>query len=284
MRFLQNYLRSLLACCSNPGYYFVILKQSMWASFSFFLLTLGFVSFVTVAGWRFYVWPDFLHFLETESAQLISQLPPQSQFRLEKGLLTTNQIALPFELTSSPTLEELGLPHSLITLNVEEKAAPSAITLAPTSLFFESTSDQPDRFFYKDIFEGEIIEANPERMRSFISTQLQFLKEKDLLITAGFGIFTYLGSLFLGLLFVLFFSFIIQSFAWLIGIRLRYAQTFQLGLHLYPIAFGIDQVSLFLSPKSHFPLVNLTYILMSALILWHAYSQKNAVKLPSDKT
>jgi hypothetical protein len=275
MRKVRNYFHVLLWSVSDPAYYFVLVRRKLSFSFAFFLITLGFTTLVTTIGWRIFVFPTFLQTVAGESKALINQLPANSSFSYANGVLTTQNIPLPFYFKSSTALRDLGVGENAIALSAQDKPLSAAITLTPKTVYFSSVSDQQDPLRYSEIKELQSFTVHREELYTLVKDQSEYVTSMLTTITIAFFTANFLSSLVFGLFMIAFFSLLVQSVGWLLGVRMLYRQAFQWGLHIYPLALLVDQVSLFLAPKSHFPVVNVAYIGMSLLILWYGYRMKH---------
>lgn len=278
MRKVRNYFKVFLWSFSDPSYYFSLLRRPLSFSFAFFFITLGLATIVTTIGWRYLVLPEFLATIESESKALIGQLPEDSVFTYSDQTLKTENLSLPYYLKASDRLKDWGMGENAVAISASDKPLSAAMTVTPNAVYFSSLSEKPDPLRYSEISEVQSFSAKRADLQKFVIDQLKTARGLLPMITVAFFIANIITSVVIGLIMTGFFSLLVQSAGWLIGVRLVYKQAFQWGLHIYPLALLVDQLSLLIAPKSHFPVINVAYIGMSVLILWYGYKIKQFQK------
>ncbi len=275
---LKTYLHSLRASLTDPGYYFTLRSTRAFFSIQFFLFSLFLIALGEIANWNYRLLPTMTAAVRTETNQAIAQVPEDAVFGYDGNTLVTNGVSLPLTITSSQTAQDHGFPKNLVEVTKEEKASGnSLLTLTPTHAMFHMDTDPAGETTYSDIFGDMRGNLSRDQIRTAANTLFDTIIMYRLQIAIIFALFGLLSSIFTGIITILLYSVIVQVIGWVLDLRLTYRYALRWGLHIFPIALAIQEISSVIAPDSSFPILSVTYIAMAVLIIWIGRSERPTI-------
>ncbi|MEP7166656.1 MAG: DUF1189 family protein [Candidatus Woesebacteria bacterium] len=270
MRMIRTYWKVLSASVSNPDYYLELYSSTFWFSFKFFLVTLTILSIASGLWWRLYSFPLLIDSLHAAGSEIRDQIPDSFRLTYADGTVKTEGISLPFNLQNPKVVDDFNFPKNLATVTNDSEASTSFFTFTPKKVFLRSVDNQVDSLSYTDITEVKTATITKQTLTDFMQTGIHFIEVNSTPLSILFGIILFVSALIGGLITIALYSIILQSIAWLFSLRFSYSYMFRWGLHLYPIALGIDTISNILAPHANIPLVSMVYLILGVVIIWRA--------------
>lgn len=279
MQKLHTYWHALQASIADPEYYFSLINTRVWFSIQFFLLTLFLITLSVVPRMILRDIPQVVVDVRTESIQIVEQLPADAAFSYEGEDLRMNGIALPLTIQASDRLQSLGYPKALVTLQATDAASLAALTITPKNVYLSVDESEPSHFSYTEFLGDVRGSVARDQIRSTIGKIMDEVIANRVAIATVTGIGMFVGVIFNGIFTILFYSLAVQIFGWIVGLRLRYRTAMRWGLHIYPIAYGIQEISRWTVRGSTFPILAVAYIAIALLIIWTGKRNRPTINL-----
>ncbi len=268
MQKLTTYWYALRQSVTAPDYYFTLRSVRLFFSVQFFLFSLFLIAVFEVPNWAFRILPVVLSDVRQESTHLLEQMSEDTVFTYTGEELKVDGLELPKTLTMSTKAQDLGYPKNLIEITNEETAGDAVITLTPKMILYSMPDTNGSEATYKDVFAEETGSISRDQIRTGIFSFLDMVQERRFELSAALAVFGFFSSIFTGLLTILFYSIFVQVVGWALGVRITYKFAVRWGLHIFPIALAIQELSNVLAPTVSFPILSVTYIAIATLILW----------------
>lgn len=275
MHAIKTYWHTLYSSLSNPDYYFLLLKTRLRLSISFFLVTTALIAVAVMLWIRFQAWPLFVAGFATTGDSFVQQIPEDARFTYADGTLETN-LESPFILKSPEQLIDAGFASQLVGIHEKDEPLDSFITFGRESIFLR-TSSEVDSLSYKNIFENESAEFFRPDIEQFLDTSVQFLNDYVWHIHVILALIWFVTRLIEGMIIIALYAFIIQSLGWIMDVRLKYAQVFRWGMHIYPIALAADLLSASFA-QTGIPMMSIVYLTFSLVILWRGRTLQRTIQ------
>jgi len=220
-------------------------------------------------------WPTAVSSFHEAGQHLIWQIPEDGEFQYNNGTLTTN-LTTPLYLESPKEWKDFEFPRFFAGLSKEEEALDSFLTFSPTSIYLRAQG-KVDSLKYTEFVPKDSGSFTRKDLENGFEKAVQSLHDNAWLFMIAFSVIWFVSKVVGGVIMITIFTFVVQSMAWLAGVRLTYKQFFRWGLHIYPIAIGADFLSSLLTRDSHYPLVTIIYLLFAAGILWRARTVQRTI-------
>lgn len=247
---MRSYFLLLISCLTNPTAYLVHATRPLKTLARFFVFSLLLVSVGKTFLFFTHTFPEMI-LVARSSTDALRQLPDASTYQIVDGVLTTTNAPLPL-LLPFPQDTTLVLASQSATLRIGKDVDPVV-------------------FSFTDLQSKKVTK---QEITSMIDTQTaNFLQRKKLIGLIVLSA-TLLRESVGGLLTIGLFSLLLQTFAWVRGIRISYFFAYRIGILIFPIASLVNTVSNLLFPSAHFPLTNAVYVVISLLIIWDTSVQK----------
>lgn len=265
MSFITRYIQTLVKTLSEPKFYRYILRTKLSYSLRFFTVSLLFLTIAQALLWIFIDIPLLQKQLNRELGSALTQTPETLQVHYRNNTLTLQGVQLPFTIALLPDHKIPGLPANLLTYQNTKNSTNALITFMPQSFSFypdSATNPMPyDQFFGKQTFDTN--KTGIEKSASSMLAAFPSMIATVLLVASPF---LFIGNIIVTLVKVAFYSVFLQSFIWLLNVRLPYRKVFQLGLHIEIASILVGLISLMIFPTTTVPIQLMAFIGISILV------------------
>lgn len=249
----------------------------MLFSVQFFLFSLFLIAVCEIPNWALRIIPTVVSDVRQEATNVFSQISPDAVFTFDGEKLTTQGLNLPVTIASSKKAQDLGYPKNLIGISSEDKSSGAALTLTPTRLFYLMTEPPASDVKYSDLFGEERGTLSRDQIRSVVFSFLDAVTANRFQLAVVFALFGFFSSILGGIFTIVMYSIFVQVIGWMLSVRITYKFAFRWGLHIFPIALGIQELSSLFGQSDTFPILLVSYIAISTLILWVGRSDRPTI-------
>lgn len=270
MNKLKTFFHILIKSHTDIDYYQDVVRASYSFSFKYFLIYYLILALATSLYFNFHDKPNLQNTSSTLIQQAKDNFPQDLSIKLESGILSLQGQDQPFHIEFPPTLDQFQTSTKYQYLATFDT---SSNTAAKDSLLTLTTQDiivrQPDGL--KQTIPLSNLDANLEINNSNLEENAQIaLDVTTTLISAlPYLLFLFLITIYpiIALLFLAFFSILTNAIAKILGKKLTYKKTFQIGLHTITFAETADFIHHLTTPNLNFPNFFTLAFLASTLIV-----------------
>lgn len=271
MRFFAWFAQVFLKSASEPEFYLRLLGVKLAMSVRFYLLTLFLLACTDILIFRLREVPQFISAVDQETNHILDALPANFSLVYSGQQLTFPGLSLPLYIPGSTTVKQLGLGEYVVTLTTSSEAANSFFTLTPSNLIVKGTPEIPintQQFPYQDLFEEDNFSLTKTELIPLRQKIIEILPQMaDFLALLGLPIW-FFGLTLTTTVILTFLTLLTNAFSWILGIRIPFIKTFQLGLHAIAISSSLDVFKFLLFPGSKISLVVPGYLGIMTLVIW----------------
>lgn len=277
MRKLRTYWYSLKASLSEPEYYFSLRSTRIFFSVQFFFFSLFLIALFEVPNWSYRLIPAVAADVRSEVTSAMAQLPEDAVFTYTGDKLETHGLSLPKTITSTQRAQDLGYPKNLVEIKGEDTPSSAAWTLTPNRVLFALDESPAREAKYSDLFGEDTGSLSRDQIRTGLFSFLDTVGRNTTQIAIVLASLGFFASIVSGIFTILMYSIMVQVIGWILGVRITYKFALRWGLHIFPIALAIQEISSLLSSTNSFPILAVSYIAIATLILWVGRSERPTI-------
>lgn len=276
----KTFFYSLSKSATEPQYYIDVLRSPIRFSVQFFLGSVFLASILGVINWRVFTFPKIYQAFDEQAQQIVKSLPPTFKATYQNGAVQFDGIGLPQEYIATDKLQNLGFGPSLLTLESSDDSTNSSFTIGKSQLLVAAQPEigiPAQAFPYKE-FGGGDGSLTQGDLQYFTDQAAPYAYQLATLVAIPGTIINWIFLLITYGLLLIVFSFLSQTAAWIIGIRMRYIKVLQLGLHAMGVAAIFEELKNILTHSQGFTILSLAYAGIMIIVLWSLRAKSSLAK------
>lgn len=241
MKWIKSFWQILIKSASEPTFYLYILRMKFISSLGFYLFLFLLLTFVDVGIVRFREVPRVTSEITTAIKTNLNELPNDFKLTYKDGTLNFSNPQLPYRIK--------GIN------NIDATLTSTQLVVGESNLTLKDVLDTGDFTLTKPQLSG--------KLQEFLNALPQITNALTLI-----GIpFWFISLTTTTTLTLVFLSFLTNSIFWILGIRLPFIKTFQLGIHAIAVATLLDVIKFAIYKDVSVSLVIPAYLGIMGLVI-----------------
>lgn len=266
----RTYWHALVNSVSSAQYYQTIVKAPFWFSFRFFVISMVLLGIVMSLRLQQQVLPAYQEAAEAVVTDLYQYYPDELVMKWDGTKLSLSpdeplRVDWPAGVETSAEMMPDGF--IIIDLNQDSFTDSSLLAVNQNTLFINDLQGQWNSLPLVAVLGADEVELRKENLPMIIEQAKQYIRRLfDIIDVAAYAVvpmMLIISRLWIGLLESLLMFLILK----LNSLKLSFAKTYQLSLHLLVVTEIVAQLANWLYPTHQLPLFTLTFWLMFLYIL-----------------